>query len=313
VSAPTTGAIQSQVSQTAGQQSQAVAQDAQHDFNAYQRSLQAQNQNEIAAAQKAIADKANRTFRAKQDELQGKEAALTLDLANKDAAARLALKTKLSSLAMDDADRQDAKTKLDALDRSENDQVAAMKNRDSQTLAAMQTQLRSQVRSEVVAAASTINARSLTKLQTREGALRREFSGGTTSQTTVVAGKPTTELTPALRDRIAHLHADYQKQFTADAQQTIEDFQKTRLDLSRRYAALGGADSAAGQDAGAQIASLQHKHDQLYDQMVGQIKREASVIAQARGLSLVVSDPVAETRGVDLTDDVAKDIETLHE
>jgi Skp family chaperone for outer membrane proteins len=133
--------------------------------------------------------------------------------------------------------------------------------------------------------------------------------------TALTAAKPAAaqNLPPALRDRIAHLHADYQKQFTADAQATIDDFQKTRLDLSRRYAALGGADAAAGGDARDQIASLQRKRDELYDQMVEQIKREATTMAHERGLSVVVSNPVAEIRGVDLTDDVAKDVETLHE
>jgi hypothetical protein len=315
-SAPSASSVESQVSQTAGQQAAAVSQSAQRDFATYQRTLQAQNRSEIAAAQRAIADKANRTFRAKQDELQSKEAALSLDLANRDAAQRLALKTKLSSLALDDADRQDAKSKLEALDRGEVDQIAAMKNRDAQTLAALQTQLRAQVSRDVQSQAATINARDMAKLQNRAGDLRREFSGTAATQT-VAAGAPAAQgnanLSPALRDRIKQLHADYQKQFTADAQQTIDDFQKTRLDLSRRFAALGGADAAAAGDATAQIASLQRKRGQLYEQMIGQIKREASVIAQQRGLGIVVSDPVAQTRGVDLTDDVAKDIETLHE
>jgi hypothetical protein len=319
VSAPGAGAVAAQVSQTAGVQSADASRGAQRDFAAYQRSLAAQNESELSAMQRTIADKANRSYRAEQDELQAKEAALTLDLANKDAAERLALKTKLSSLALDDAERADAKTKLDALDRSEADAVGAMKNRDAQTLAALQAKLRAQVQADMKAQAATINARALAKLQSRESDLRRQFAAPSGRSATVVAtggaGKPGApqDLPPALRDRIAHLHADYQKRFTADAQATIDDFQKTRLDLSRRYAALGGADDAAGSDARDQIASLQHKRDELYDQMVEQIKREATTMAHQRGLSVVVSNPVAEIRGVDLTDDVAKDVETLHE
>jgi len=314
VSAPGAGSVASQVAQTAGMQSAAAARGAQRDFTAYQHALAAQNQDELAAMQRTIADRANRTYRAEQDELQSKEAALTLELANKDAAERLALKTKLSSLALDDAGRQDARAKLDALDRAEADAVGAMKNRDSQTLAALQTKLRAQVRADMSAQAATINARALTKLHSRENDLRRQFAAPVGATTAVVAsGGAAQNLPPALRDRIAHLHADYQKQFTADAQATIDDFQKTRVDLSRRYAALGGADAAAGGDAREQIASLQHKRDELYDQMVEQIKREATTMAHQRGLAVVVSNPVAEIRGVDLTADVSKDVETLHE
>ena len=317
VSAPGAGTVASQVAQTAGLQSAAAARGAQRDFSAYQHALAAQNQDELAAMQRTIADRANRTYRAEQDELQSKEAALTLELANKDAAERLALKTKLSSLALDDAGRQDARSKLDALDRSEADAVGAMKNRDSQTLAALQTKLRARVRADMSAQATAINARALAKLHDRENDLRRQFSAPAAGTTAVVApGKPgaaAQNLPPALRDRIAHLHADYQKQFTADAQATIDDFQRTRLDLSRRYAALGGADAAAGGDAREQIASLQRKRGELYDQMVEQIKREATTMAHQRGLAVVVSNPVAEIRGVDLTADVSKDVETLHE
>jgi len=317
VSAPGAGTVASQVTQTAGVQSADASRAAQRDFAAYQHSLAAQNENELNAMQRTIADKANRTYRAKQDELQAKEAALTLDLANKDAAERLALKTKLSSLALDDAARQDARTRLDALDRSEADQVGAMKNRDSQTLATLQTKLRAQVQADMKAQAAAINARALAKLQSRESDLRREFAAPAMSSASTGGGGAASagvqNLPPALRDRIAHLHADYQKQFTADAQATIDDFQKTRLDLSRRYAALGGADAAAGSDAHDQIANLQHKRDELYDQMVEQIKREATTLAHQRGLAVVVSNPVAEIRGVDLTADVAKDVETLHE
>jgi hypothetical protein len=319
VTAPGAGMVATQVAQTAGVQSADAARGAQRNFVAYQRALSAQNQNELSAMQRTVTDKANRTYRAEQDALQAKEAALTGDLATKDAAERLALKTRLSSLALDDAGRQEARTKLDALDRAEADAVAALKNRDAQTLAALQTKLRAQVQTEMKAQAATINARALAKLQSRESDLRRQFAAPQTSlggtATAGAAGKPAVaqNLPPALRDRIAHLHADYQKQFTADAQATIDDFQKTRLDLSRRYAALGGADAAAGADARGQIASLQHRRDELYDQMVEQIKREATTMAHERGLAVVISSPVAEIRGVDLTDDVAKDVETLHE
>ncbi len=120
-------------------------------------------------------------------------------------------------------------------------------------------------------------------------------------------------LPPALRSRIEQLHNDYQKRFQNDAKTTIADFEKTRQDLSRRYAELHGIDSASQQGAQNQIASLRKKRGDLYDQMVAQIDREVRVIAQQRGISVVLTNVVAPAGGVDLTPDALKDIESLHE
>jgi hypothetical protein len=47
--------------------------------------------------------------------------------------------------------------------------------------------------------------------------------------------------------------------------------------------------------------------------MVAQIGREVKVLAEQRGINVVVSDIVAPAGGVDLTADAEKDIESLHE
>jgi hypothetical protein len=132
-----------------------------------------------------------------------------------------------------------------------------------------------------------------------------------------VNGKPQAQvnpnLPPALRQRIEQLHNDYVKRFQSDAQTTIADFNKTRDDLSRRYAQLQGVDTNAQASANAQIATLRKKRQDLYQQMTGQIEREVRVIAQQRGISVVLTDVVAPAGGVDLTPDAMKDIESLHE
>lgn len=316
-SAPGAGAIAQQINTTARGQSQSVVAAAQSDFNAYRKALDAQDTAELQSAQKAITDRATRSFRAKQDELQAKEAALTLDLANKDAAERLSLRTRLGSLALDDADRAETKAKLDAIDRREADVVGAMKNRDQATLAALNTQLRAHVKNEMAAKENDVRSRSIAKLRTREADIRKEFGSGQTVATTVAGGRPASQvnpnLPPAVRARIVALHDDYQKQFDHDAKSTIDDFNATRLDLKRRYDQLHGLDSSARGGAVAEIASLSKKRDDLYGQIVAQIGREVRLIAQQKGVSVVVTDPVAGVVGVDLTPDAMKDIESLHE
>jgi Skp family chaperone for outer membrane proteins len=309
---PTAAQIAGSVTQTAQAQQVGAAAQMQRDYASYRITLQSQDRAQIVAAQKALSAKAAREYGAQAEQLQSKESALSLQLANTDAPTRLALRTKLSSLALDDAAREDAQKQLADLDKKEADQVAAMRNRDQQTLAALQTQLRGQIQQELNTQASSISQRSLTSLAQRQHQLARQiapFSGPSVGKGDVSGGG----LPAPLRARIAQLHSDYQQRFQTDAKTTIADFQKTRQDLSRRYAALHGVDADAASGAQAQIATLRRKRDDLYDQITGQIDREVKLIAQQRGISVVLSDVVAPAGGVDLTPDALKDIESLHQ
>jgi hypothetical protein len=251
--------------------------------------------------------------------VQSKESALSLKMASEDAPQRLALRTKLSSLALDDAAREDAQKQLAALDRKEADALAAQRNRDAQSLSALQSQLHDQVQSELNVQVASIRKHSIGSLTQRQQALSKQIStiGGPVVRTTLINGKPqqriNPNLPPALRARIEQLHNDYQRRFQDDAKTTIADFEKTRQDLSRRYAELHGVEGASQQGAQAQIASLRKKRDDLYDQMVAQIDREVRLIAQQRGIAVVLTNVVAPAGGVDLTPDALKDIESLHE
>jgi hypothetical protein len=319
VAGPSANQIAGNVDATARQQQSSVAGQALRDLNSYRVSLQKQDQAQVTAAQKALADRADRSYRAKAEELQSKESALSLKLASEDAAQRLALRTKLSSLALDDAAREDAQKQLAALDRKEADAVAAQRNRDQQTLAVLQGTLKVQVQSDLNAQVTAIQKRSAGSYAQRQSTLSRQVStlGGPVVRTTSVAGRLQQQvnpnLPPALRSRIEQLHSDYQKRFQDDAKTTIADFEKTRAGLSQRYRELHGIDLASQQGGQAQIMSLRKKRDDLYGEITAQINREVRLIAQQRGISVVLSDVVAPAGGVDLTPDALKDIESLHE
>ena len=308
-------AIAAQMEGTAHSQAAGAGAQAQRDLDAYRKQLEAQDTAQITAAEHTLEARADRTYRAKVDELNAKESSLSLMLANADAAQRLSLRTRLSSLALDDAARTDANDQLAALDRKEADTVGALHNQDAETLAALQTQLRAQVQRDMNSQVGQIRQRSLARYRERSDQLRGEFAP---SNGPLIATSPNgppsvnPNLPPALRQRIGQLHADYTQAFQADAKQTIADFQKTRADLQQRYAALTGTDAAATQSAQLEIQTLEKKRQDLYAQMVAQINREVKTIAQQRGVSTVVST-VAPAGGVDLTGDAMKDIETLHE
>ncbi|HEV2739921.1 MAG TPA: OmpH family outer membrane protein [Candidatus Elarobacter sp.] len=316
---PSAAQIAGTVNATARQQQSGVAVQAQRDLNAYRSTLQKQDAAQVAAASKALGDRADRTYRAKAEELQSKESALSLKMASEDAPQRLALRTKLTSLALDDAAREDAQKQLGAIDRKEADALASARNRDQQTLVALQAQLKDQVQGDLNAQVAAIRKRSLGSLAQRQQSLSRQVSnlGGPVVKTNVVNGqvqqRVNSNLPPALRARIEQLHNDYQKRFQADAKTTIADFNKTRADLGKRYAQLHGIDSASQQGAQAQIMSLRKKREDLYTQITEQIDREVRLIAQQRGISVVLTNIVAPAGGVDLTPDALKDIESLHE
>ncbi len=310
-----TGQIASQINETASKQYAGAAKAAQTDFNTYRAALEGQDRSAIEAATRALQARAERTYNAKRDELQGKEAQLSLDLANKDAGERLGVKTRLSNLALDDAAREESKAQLAAIERRESDAVGAMRNKDQATLAALQTQLRDSVARDARKAALDIQTRSIGKLKTRESTLRAQFSapaGPVIAQTQTLAG-PNPNLPPNLRAKITALHADYQKKFEADAKSTIDDFNRTKSDLTRRFEALHGIDARAQDGARKQIASLQKKRDDLYGQIIDQINREVRVVAHNRGVSVVLNNIAGSASGVDLTADAQKDIESLHE
>ena len=318
VGGPSATDIANRVNATAQQQRGSVTIQAQRDFDTYRMSLQKQDQAQIAAAQKALSERADRTYRAKAEDLQSKESALSLRLANDDAAERLALRTRLSSLALDDAARDDVQKQLNALDRKEADALAAQRNRDQQTLAALQAELHDQVQSDLNIQVTAIRKRSLDSLAQRQRAFAQQAgANGPVVRTTTINGRVLQQinpnLPPGLRTRIEQLHNDYQKRFQDDAKTTIADFEKTRADLSRRYAELHGVDVEAQQGAQSQILSLRKKRDDLYGEIIAQIGREVRVIAQQRGISVVLTNVVAPAGGVDLTPDALKDIESLHE
>jgi hypothetical protein len=311
---PGGGAIASGVAAQARSQAQSAAGAAQHNLDVYRQQLIAQDESAVRSLDAALGERASRTYRARADELQKNEADFSLQQANDDAAERLSLRAKLSNLALDDTSRADVKKQLDALDQKEGDALAAMRNRDQATLADFQTQLHERVRTELNAQIAEMRKRTVAKIGEREDQTRKQLiaqiglppQGGT-------GGSSTVGLSPDMRAKLEALHRKYQTDFNKDASQTVAQFQKTRADLTKRFQQLSGVDSDAQAGAGKQLGALQKQRGELYEEMVSQIGREVKVIAQKRGIDVVVSDVVAPAGGVDLTADAEKDVESLHE
>ncbi|MBV8074313.1 MAG: hypothetical protein JO140_02700 [Candidatus Eremiobacteraeota bacterium] len=301
-------AVGAGVSSTAGRQAGAVAADMNRDLQAYQKTLAAQDRAQSEAYARSVSQRVDRQYRAKANELQSKEQEFGLELATKDAAQRLQLRTQLANLALDDAAREDVRKKIAALDRAEADQVAAMRNRDQATLAALRTQLQEQARTEIASGVAKIHAENQAKMLSRAGGA--QVGSAVAVPGSVVAGR---SVPPDLKAKIDALHKEYQDRFNRDAKSTIEQFNKTRDELKKRYDELHGIDTVAQAGTRKELAALQAQHDKLYAQIIDQINREVRVVAQNKGVTTVLSEIAGPGEGIDLTGAAKKEIESLHE
>ncbi|MBV9270199.1 MAG: OmpH family outer membrane protein [Candidatus Eremiobacteraeota bacterium] len=253
-------------------------------------------------------DRADRAYRQRVTQLQERESEYGLQLSQQHAPKRLELRTKLSNLALDDSVRNQYKSQLDELNKSEADAVNAMRARDQQDLATFRKQLQTQTAAQVASESAKIHAQTQAKLQSH----RNDVSAQVRSQIGVPQAQAS-PLSPELRAKLAQIDQQYKSQFQQEAQKTIADYQATKADLDAQYAALQGAGGAATAAGNRQLATLQRQHDDLYNKMVDQIKTEAGTIAAKRGLKVVFMNVTAAPGGYDLTDEVEKDIESLHE
>ena len=299
-----------QMQNTAAQQAASVSAQANNDFAQYQQAVIAQDRDAVMAVSKQLQLRADRQFRQKADELSAKESQTSLELASRDSSQRLALRTKLNNLALDDAARAQVKSQLAALDKREGDAVVAMRARDAATLAAYQQQLRKQTTAEVARQAQLIHQQTQAKLQARHNSVTSQVTAQIKS---LGAGSAPSGLSPATQAKIAQIDKQYKAQFQADVSKTIADFRKTQVDLDARFAELHGVDSGAQGAVARQLEAMHKQRDQLYNQIVAQIQREVRTIAAQRGLKVVFINVVAPVGGLDLTGDAEKDVESLHE
>jgi hypothetical protein len=295
-------------------QAQTVTQAANQNLNVYRGELVNQDQAAERSLQASLAQRAQRTYRAEAERLQKNEADFALQQASNDAADRLSLRTKLSNLALDDSSRADVKAQLDALDRKESDAIGAMRNRDQLTLVALQKRLHDEISEELNAQVAQIRKRTAGKINERTLDTRNDLVGQI-GRLGAGPGGPAVPggVSPDMKAKLLALHQKFQHDFNDDAAKTIAQFQKTRADLVRRFQELSGVDGQAQAGADKEMGMLERQRGDLYNEMIAQIGREVKVVAQRRGINVVVSDVVAPAGGVDLTDDAEKDIESLHE
>lgn len=286
---------------------QEAAQAANEDFQSYQRSVVAQDNAAAGAIANQLQTQASQKYRAKAEQLQQNETDLSLRLTQRDASARLAIKMRLSNLAMDPAVRKQAQDQLAAIDAKEGAEVTAMRNADNATLRAYHAQLDRETSTAISSQTGAIASQTRAKLEEHRNQV------GAQLRSLAPAPPPEQNLSPGVRAQIADIQKKYAAQFQADAAKTIDQYQATKSDLDRQFAALHGADVGATGAAGAELQSLQKRRTDLYNEIVASVERDANRIAKDKGFNIVFVNILAAGGGYDLTDQVISDIESQHE
>lgn len=301
------GALAAQQMSGASQQQAAdAARAANADLMAYQQNVIAQNNAATSAVARQLQTQEAQKYRAKAEQLQQNETDLSLRLTQQDATARLAIKMRLSNLALDPAARKQAQSQLAAIDARESAAMTAQRNADAATLRAYREELDRQTGDAMRSQVGAIQAQGRAQLEQRRNEVDTQLRS---------LGPPSlpTNIPPDVQSRIAAIHKQFVGQFQADAAKTIGDYNATKADLDRQFAALHGADVGATGAAAKELDALQKRRAQLYGQMVDRAKRDAVRIAKDRGFSIVFVDIWSAGGGYDLTNDIIKDVESQHE
>lgn len=304
---PGSGALAAQqMSGASNAQAQEAAAAANADYQSYQQNVIAQDNRAANAVANQLQAQAEEKYRAKAEQLQQNETDLSLRLTQQDASARLTIKMRLSNLAMDPSARKEAQAQLDALNAKEEAQIQALRQADAATLRAYRAQLRSQTGAAVRTQTGSIAAQTAAKLE----AHRNEVGASLRS---LAPAPPATNLSPNVRAQIAQIQKKYAGEFQADAAKTIAEYNATKSDLDRQFAALHGADVGATGAAAKELDALQKRRSDLYQQIVAQVERDADRIAKDKGLSVVFVNVLNAVGGYDMTNQVISDIESQHE
>lgn len=299
-------AASQQMSGASAQQAAQAAQAANADLMAYQQNVIAQDNAATSSVAKQLQTQAAEKYRAKAEQLQQNETDLSLRLTQQDAAARLAVKMKLNNLALEPDARKQAEAQLAALGAREAAALGAQRNADEATLRAYRAQLDRQTGDAIRSQVGAIQAQTRTKLEERRNEVGSQLRS---------LGPPAlpANLPPDVQSRIAAIHKQFMSQFQADAGKTVAEYNDTKSDLDRQFAALHGADVGATGAAAKELQALQKRRGDLYRQIVAQAERDAKRIAKDQGFSVVFVNVWAAAGGYDLTNQVIKDIESQHE
>jgi Skp family chaperone for outer membrane proteins len=240
----------------------------------------------------AIAQRNQRAFAARAQELREKELSLAFDLARRDADRRVVLTLKLENLHLDAQMRAQLTAELNAQNAARTRALDAMRRADAAELASYRNAMERSGANAVAQMAATLRSNAAANVALRAQVLQTEPNAS--------------EMLTELASQAARFRASYRA--ASDANALSAGLRAASGDLSQRFLKLSQTDQSSRRDTTAQIAALQAGRAALYRALAAQIVQTAQRLAQARGLRGIASTGTRPADSVDLTKAVASEL-----
>jgi Skp family chaperone for outer membrane proteins len=242
-----------------------------------------------------IAQRNQRAYAARAQELRERELDLAFDLARRDADRRVVLSIKLENLHLDAPTREQLTAELSSLNAERARALDAMRSADAAELASYRQRMERSGASAVAAMAVTLRSNAAVNAALRSRVLQAQSNPS--------------EMLADLASQAARFRASYRA--TSDASALSAGLRRASGDFSQRFAALSRTDQSSRRDTAAHITALQAGRAALYRALVAQIVQAAQRLAQARGLRGVASSGSRPPGSIDLTPAVALELKTF--
>jgi hypothetical protein len=267
----------------------------------YAKELRSDRQQAVQTLAASIDERDARLLQTKADELHQRERDAAMKLAQADSGERTSLEAKAANPRLREADAKAVAASLSALDAKEDAQRKANLAADGQLLARLREQMRSDSQREF--------SEQVARLQKASAAELRARGAVTAAQTQAsVSTLPTPGESPdngAFAARIKWIHAHFQERLDADTRASIAAFKTTHARVQARFDALVRERREAQRNLMNEIRRLQRQRDALSARMTSQIRNKTVSVAEHASIDVVLTDVLAESHAVDLTDDVA--------
>jgi uncharacterized protein YbjQ (UPF0145 family) len=265
------------------------------EMGAYRADLAQATAANLRLYEDGIAQRNQRAYAARAQELREKELSLAFDLARRDADRRFALTLKLENLHLDAPTRDELTGLLNALNAAQARALDAMRSANAAELASYQQTLARSGADAVAQMATTLRSNAAVNVALRSQVLQAQPNPS--------------EMLAELATQAARFRASYRA--ASDASALSAGLRRASADISQRFAVLSQTDQSSRRDTAAQIAALEAGRAALYRALEAQIVQTAQRLAQERGLGGVASSGTRPPGSIDLTPAVASELKTF--
>ncbi|HLI96204.1 MAG TPA: hypothetical protein VKT72_08965 [Candidatus Baltobacteraceae bacterium] len=266
IQAPSEGTVRGDVQRAYQAQAAELRSRARQDLAHYRTALLTQQNAAFANYVRGVQARVRQAYDSRAQELYEKTSTLALDLAKADANKRLPLRTKLQTLHLDPARSARIHAQLAAIQAHEDAIVNAQRRKDRETLAAFLPPLEQRAASDVARTRVDLQNRTAANLAARQRVYDAQMASSSRLRFGASAPPPSAPAT-SMRAQLDTLLS------TRPADPAA--FTQAGADLSKHFTTLRENDTAATRSTLNEIATLQTDREQLYDEIVSQINRDA--------------------------------------